>query len=141
MAEVLPISVVVALDLSGSMVNDLKLAKDAAETFMLRLLPADRARIVGFDDLVRFSPEFTSDRDKLIDYLRNGMQFGNGTRLWDALYESAGVRCEVRPVRVGVTPVAAAWELAALLIMRRPWLPGGLTTWWCSTATLQVPDG
>ena len=90
-AEVLPTSVVVALDLSGSMVNDLKLAKDAAETFMLRLLPADRARIVGFDDLVRFSPEFTSDRDKLIDYLRNGMQFGNGTRLWDALYESAGV--------------------------------------------------
>lgn len=89
-AEVQPIAVVTALDLSASMVNDLKLAKDAAEAFMLRLLPHDRARIVGFDDLVRWSPEFTGDRDKLIGYLREGLQYGNGTRLWDALYESIG---------------------------------------------------
>ena len=90
-AEVQPISVVVAMDLSGSMVNDLRLAKDGAEAFMLRLLPHDRARVVGFDDVVRWGPDFTGDRDKLILYLREGMQFGNGTRLWDALYESAGV--------------------------------------------------
>jgi Ca-activated chloride channel family protein len=87
-AEVQPIAVVTALDLSGSMTSDIKLAKDGAEAFMLRLLPLDRARIVGFDDLVRWGPDFTSDRDKLIEYLRTGMQFGNGTRLWDALYES-----------------------------------------------------
>ncbi len=90
-AEVQPISVVVALDLSGSMVNDITLAKAGAEAFMLRLLPHDRARIVGFDDLVRWSPEFTSDRDKLIQHLRTGMQFGNGTRLWDALYEGTNL--------------------------------------------------
>jgi Ca-activated chloride channel family protein len=89
-AEVQPISVVVALDLSGSMVNDLRLAKDGAEAFMLRLLPHDRARVVGFDDVVRFGPDFTNNRDDLIKYLRDGMQFGNGTRLWDALYESIG---------------------------------------------------
>ena len=89
-AEVQPISVVTALDLSGSMVNDIPLAKDAAEAFMIRLLPHDRARIVGFDDLVRWSPEFTSDRDKLILYIRSELRFGNGTRLWDALYESVG---------------------------------------------------
>lgn len=89
-AEVQPISVVTALDLSASMVNDIPLAKDAAEAFMLRLLPHDRARIVGFDDLVRWSPEFTNDRDRLILHIRSGLQFGNGTRLWDALYESVG---------------------------------------------------
>ena len=88
--EVFPISVVVALDMSASMVNDLKIAKDATEAFILRLLPHDRARIVGFDDLVRWSPEFTSDRDVLIAHLRDELRFGNGTRLWDALYESAG---------------------------------------------------
>ena len=89
-AEVQPIAVVVALDLSGSMVNDIDLAKDGAEAFMLRLLPQDRARVVGFDDVVRFGPDFTSDRDKLIRYIQKDMMFGNGTRLWDALYESVG---------------------------------------------------
>ena len=90
-AEVQPISVVVALDLSASMVNDIKLAKEGAEAFMLRLLPHDRARVVGFYDLVKWGPDFTNDRDRLIRYIRNDMQFGNGTRLWDALYESASV--------------------------------------------------
>jgi Ca-activated chloride channel homolog len=90
-AEVQPIAVAVALDLSGSMVNSLATAKDAAEAFILRLLPHDRARIVTFDDRVRWSPEFTGDRDKLIHYLRTELQFGNATHLWDALYESVGV--------------------------------------------------
>lgn len=90
-AEVQPIAVVTALDLSASMTNDIALAKDAAEAFMLRLLPHDRARIVGFDDLVRWSPEFTGDRDNLIMHIRTELRFGNGTRLWDALYESVGV--------------------------------------------------
>jgi len=89
-AEVQPISVVTALDLSGSMTGVIDRVKDAAETFILRLLPADRARIVSFDDVVRWSPEFTSSRDALVRYIRTELQFGNGTRLWDALYESVG---------------------------------------------------
>ena len=87
-AEVQPIAVVAALDLSGSMVNDIGLAKDGAEAFMIRLLPHDRARVVGFDDVVRWGPNFTNDRDRLVRYIQQDMQFGNGTRLWDALYES-----------------------------------------------------
>jgi Ca-activated chloride channel homolog len=90
-AEVQPIAVVVALDTSGSMTLVLDLAKNAAEAFVLRLLPADRARIVSFDDKMIWSPDFTSDRDKLLGHLRMGIQFGNGTRLWDALYEAVGV--------------------------------------------------
>jgi VWFA-related protein len=89
-AEVQPISVVTALDLSGSMTGVIDVVKDAAESFMLRLLPHDRARIVSFDDVVRWSPEFTNDRDKLALYIRKELQFGNGTRLWDAMYESIG---------------------------------------------------
>src|SRR6187402_1721221 len=90
-AEVQPIAVVVALDTSGSMTLVLDLVKSAAEAFVLRLLPADRARIVSFDDKIRWSPNFTSDRDKLIEHLRMGIQYGNGTRLWDAMYESVSV--------------------------------------------------
>jgi VWFA-related protein len=88
-AEVQPISVVTAIDTSGSMTLVLDLVKDAAETFVLRLLPKDRGLIASFDDKVRMSREFTGNRDELVRYLRTEIMFGNSTRLWDALYQSA----------------------------------------------------
>jgi len=87
--ETQPISVVLAIDTSGSMtlvIDDF--VKDAAESFVLRLLPADRAMIASFDDKIQFSRNFTNNRDELVSYLRTKMQYGNGTRLWDALDQS-----------------------------------------------------
>lgn len=83
--EVQPIAVVTVIDTSGSMTLVLDLVKDAAEAFMLRLMPKDRAMVASFDDKILMSPGFTSNRDDLLRYLRTGIQFGNGTRLWDAL--------------------------------------------------------
>ena len=83
-----PIAVVIAIDASGSMTLVLDFVKMAAETFILRLLPEDKGIVMSFDDVVRVSGEFTSDRDSLIQYLRTEMRFGNGTRLWDALYRA-----------------------------------------------------
>src|SRR6185295_7057582 len=40
-----PISVVVMLDTSGSMTGSIALLKQAAEQFLLRLLPADQGRV------------------------------------------------------------------------------------------------
>ncbi len=79
------IKVVVLLDESGSMVNNLDRVKDGAEQFLLRLLPQDRARIGSFEDKITLSPEFTNDRDALIRFLQEKLQYGNGTRLWDAV--------------------------------------------------------
>ena len=79
------IKVVVLLDESGSMVNNLELVKDAAEQFMLRLLPQDVARIGSFEDKIIISPTFTNNRDELIHFMRNDLQYGNGTLLWDAV--------------------------------------------------------
>jgi Ca-activated chloride channel family protein len=79
------IKVVVLLDESGSMVNNLERVKVGAEQFLLRLLPQDRARIGSFEDKITVSPEFTSDRDALIRFLQEKLQYGNGTRLWDAV--------------------------------------------------------
>jgi len=90
-AEVQPISVVLAIDTSGSMtlvIDDF--VKQAAEAFVLRMLPADRGLIGAFDDKIRFGQQFTNKRDELLRYLRTDVQYGNGTRLWDALYESVG---------------------------------------------------
>jgi len=63
------IKVVVMLDESGSMVNNIATVKAGAEQFLLRLLPDDRARIGSFEDMIIFRPEFTNDRDALIPFL------------------------------------------------------------------------
>jgi len=80
-----PIKVVVMLDESGSMVNNIARMKDGAEQFLQRLQPNDRARIGSFEDKIIISRDFTNDRDELILFLKEGLQYGNGTRLWDAV--------------------------------------------------------
>jgi hypothetical protein len=62
--------------------------KVAAERFVLRLLPEDRARIGSFSDKIRISPQFSSDRDALVRYIYEDLQYGNPTFLWDAIDES-----------------------------------------------------
>jgi Ca-activated chloride channel family protein len=82
--DVQPFTVVVAMDFSFSMNNNLKLLKAAAEQFILRLLPDDRAQVGAFSDKIKFSGTFTNDRDDLIGAI-DDLQFGNPTRLWDAV--------------------------------------------------------
>jgi Ca-activated chloride channel homolog len=79
-----PFSAVVMLDTSASMTANLKLLNRAAEQFVLRLLPVDRAQVGAFNDKIQLSGEFTNDRDALISAL-NDMYFGNPTRLNDAI--------------------------------------------------------
>lgn len=83
-AEVRPINVVVMLDTSASMTNNLDLLQQGAEQFFLRLLPEDKARVGAFNDKIEMSAAFTSDRDALIAELKH-LDFGNPTRLWDAV--------------------------------------------------------
>jgi VWFA-related protein len=84
-SDVQPIKVVVMLDTSGSMTLHLNLLKQAAEQFVLRLLPDDRARIGSFSDKIILSDTFTGNRDDLIRVLHNDIQYGNPTHLWDAI--------------------------------------------------------
>ena len=87
-SDIQPITVVVMLDTSGSMTMDIDLLKDAAERFVLRMLPEDRAKIGSFNDKIIVSPRFTGNRDELVRILHNDIQFGNPTYLWDAIDES-----------------------------------------------------
>ncbi len=82
--EVQPIAVVVMLDTSASMTPNLDRVTAAAEQFFLRLLPGDRAVAGAFNDKIEFASGFTGDRDELIASLR-GLDFGNPTRLYDAV--------------------------------------------------------
>ena len=86
--EVQPITVVVMLDTSASMTGNLKLLEQAAEQFLIRLLPKDKGMVGAFNDKIEFSPAtFTSDRDQLISALGR-LDFGNPTRLYDAIAAS-----------------------------------------------------
>jgi Ca-activated chloride channel family protein len=82
--ETQPFTVVVMMDFSASMTANLDLLKAAAEQFILRMLPEDRGQVGAFSDKIEFSGTFTSDRDDLIGALED-LQFGNPTRLYDAI--------------------------------------------------------
>ena len=79
-----PFTAVVMLDTSASMTANLKLLNRAAEQFLLRLLPVDKAQVGAFNDKIQLSGTFTNDRDELIGAL-NELYFGNPTRLNDAI--------------------------------------------------------
>jgi Ca-activated chloride channel family protein len=58
--------------------------KRAAEQFLIRMLPADRARVGSFNDKIQFASDFSGDRDELVASLQD-LGFGNPTRLYDAI--------------------------------------------------------
>ena len=83
-----PFSVVVMLDTSGSMTLTIDLLKEAAEQFVIRLMPADKGIIGAFNDKIQYPiADFTSSRDDLVGGIREA-DYGNSTRLWDAVESS-----------------------------------------------------
>jgi Ca-activated chloride channel family protein len=83
-----PITAVILLDTSASMTANLELARSAAEQFVIRMLPGDKARIGMFNGKLTLSPEFTGDRDQLLAAFGDELQFGNPTRLWDSVEDT-----------------------------------------------------
>ena len=81
-----PITVVVMLDTSASMTGSIQLLKQAAEQFIVRLLPEDKGAVGAFNDKIELSAQFSNDRDQLVTEVRD-LDFGNGTRLFDGIAE------------------------------------------------------
>lgn len=85
-ADIQPVSVVIMLDRSGSQRTNFRLVEAAAEAFVRRMLPDDKARIGSFAERVQIDPpEFTSDQEELIKILRNDLQRQGPTPLWNAV--------------------------------------------------------
>ncbi|HKV99563.1 MAG TPA: VWA domain-containing protein [Vicinamibacterales bacterium] len=82
-----PITTMIVLDGSGSMLSSFNAVTDGANAFIIRMLPDDRTRISSFADQIRLSPGYTNNRDSLLEFLRNqfNLRMGNETRLWDAV--------------------------------------------------------
>jgi len=77
------------LDLSKRMLDRYDAVIAAAEQFIVRLMPGDRARVGSFSEQVRMGPPLTGDRDALIKFIRESfdLRVGMRTRLWDGIEE------------------------------------------------------
>jgi VWFA-related protein len=80
-------SIVMALDASGSMRPVLDAVKEAATTFVEALRPADPLALVQFSDRVVIAHELSSKRQLTLDAIAAHQALG-GTALWDALHDA-----------------------------------------------------
>jgi Ca-activated chloride channel family protein len=84
--DIQPITVVLMLDRSGSMVGNFQLVEKAAEAFVERLLPADKVRIGSFSNRIEVDPQmFTQDKNEMIQILQTELQEPGPTPLWNAV--------------------------------------------------------
>ncbi|MEP6916573.1 MAG: VWA domain-containing protein [Acidobacteriota bacterium] len=98
--EVQPITVVLMLDRSGSMRGNFGLVTAAAEAFVRRLDPTDKARIGSFAERVTIEPDhFTNDQEEMIRILRN-LQPPGPTPLWNAVDDAISSLTEQEGRRV-----------------------------------------
>lgn len=79
-----PFHVILMLDTSASTQEKLRQIQSAAYAFVQQLQPADRVKIISFDDQVRDLNEFTSNRETLRVAI-NSTRSGQGTKVYDAI--------------------------------------------------------
>lgn len=89
--EIQPLTTIVLMDGSRSIVNALDTVMTAADHFVVRMMPGDRARVGSFSEEIRFAPAFSSDRDALAREVNDlfDLRIGMRTRLWDAIHQAA----------------------------------------------------
>jgi len=84
--DIQPITIVVMLDRSASMLANFRLVQRAAEAFVDKLLAADKARIGSFADRVQLDPrDFSGDKGELLGILRTELQAPGPTPRWNAV--------------------------------------------------------
>ncbi|HUQ34123.1 MAG TPA: VWA domain-containing protein, partial [Pyrinomonadaceae bacterium] len=79
-----PFNVVLMLDTSASAQEKLGQIQQAAIAFTELLQPADRVKVISFDDRVHDLSDFTSDR-AVLQWAIRGTRSGQGTKLYDAM--------------------------------------------------------
>ncbi len=88
-AERVPLTIVLVLDTSGSMRDNIHFLREAVLNFVYKLDEVDTALVVSFNESVKGSAEFTGDTDRLERFVE-GLQAWGGTSLYDALHYSLG---------------------------------------------------
>jgi Ca-activated chloride channel family protein len=85
----IPLSVVLVLDASGSMRENMHFLQEAALAFVYKLTDVDEALVVQFNESIKGSVEFTGDVGRLEQFVE-ALQAWGGTSLYDAIHYSLG---------------------------------------------------
>jgi len=85
--EVTPVSMVMVLDVSGSIRRHLKDVQIAASQFASQIQTVDRVAVISFSDSVRVLQNFTSDK-ALLETAINNTQAKGGTALYDSVIKA-----------------------------------------------------
>ena len=88
-SERVPLTIVLVLDTSGSMKDNMHFLQEAVLNFVYKLEEVDTALVVSFNESVKGSAEFTGDTDRLERFVE-GLQAWGGTSLYDAIHYSLG---------------------------------------------------
>jgi hypothetical protein len=98
---VAPVSIVLALDASGSMTRSAQAVQDAASTFIRSLRPGDSLGVMLFADRAELVSELTTNRDIAGDSVKR-YKAGGGTALYDAVGSALDVLSPIDGRRVVV---------------------------------------
>ena len=97
-----PVSLILLMDLSGSIKSKLKELKKAAKNFVDTLRPEDRVAVAGFTRRFFVVVEFSNDKEgikKLIDKFKGP---GGGTAFYDSLWKALDLFDEIKETRKAV---------------------------------------
>jgi len=86
-AEEVPLEIVVAIDISGSMTKSMPQLKQALKRFVQAFKPTDRATLIGFNHQVYVLRQRETDRTALTSSI-DGLNAAGGTALYDAILTS-----------------------------------------------------
>lgn len=82
-----PVSIVMAIDSSGSMKNRAEMLKETARDFVSRVRTEDRLALITFADRPRFAHTLSTNREFSYEALEKYVPLG-GTALYDAIWNS-----------------------------------------------------
>lgn len=87
--EIVPITTMLVMDISGSMDKNGKLttAKDAAKTYVSQMRPGDQAGLIAYDTQTFYVQPVTADIAALTSAI-DGLKTGGDTAMYDALLEA-----------------------------------------------------
>ena len=83
--EHMPLSLALVLDTSGSMHRNMHFLQEAALSLLNKLDEKDQALVVQFNESVKASSEFSSDLERLEQFIE-ALQSWGGTSLYDAVH-------------------------------------------------------
>jgi Ca-activated chloride channel family protein len=129
----LPVTFMLALDSSGSMLRSAERAQDAAREFVHAMRPEDKLGMILFADRAEYVHSPTERRDWSLQAI-DGYKALGGTALYDALYDSLAQLSDVQGRRVVVVVTDGRDENAASNG------PGSLRGWEDVLSKLQQTD-